>query len=189
MKMAPSSAATKAPTRRLFVSAAARLVPTSTGATAAGSVRTLAAISQMRTACASTAIASSAASPLRATREPGEVGLALFDVGVTPLLRLVAHVEQQRRVPGELLDAGEPVLGRVERRLEHAQRQRRERQHLAAPLHRLLLEALERNDGIDQSPVQRGLRVVLAAEEPDLLRALLPDLAGEQPRPEAAVER
>ena len=38
--------------------------------------------------------------------EPGEVGAALLPERVAPLLRLLAHVEQQRRVPGELLHPG-----------------------------------------------------------------------------------
>ena len=54
---------------------------------------------------------------------------------------------------------------------------------------RLLLEALERHDRVDEAHVERLLRVVLPAEEPDLLGALLADLAGEQARAEAAVER
>ena len=48
MKIAPSSAATKPPTRRSR-SVADSAVPTSTGATAAGSVRSRAAMIQMRT--------------------------------------------------------------------------------------------------------------------------------------------
>src|SRR6185503_18764055 len=110
---------------------------------------------------------------LRPPRELREVGPALLDVGVAALLGLVAHVEEQRGVARQLLDAGEAVLGRVERRLEHPQRQRRKREHLAAPLDGLLLEALERDHGVDEPPVERRPRVVLAAEEPDLLRALL----------------
>ena len=35
-----------------------------------------------------------------------------------------AHVVEERRVAGELLDAGEAVVGRVHRRLQHAQRER-----------------------------------------------------------------
>src|SRR3954449_2309467 len=177
MKIAPSSAATKPPTRR-SVRVMPSAVPTSTGAMAAGSVRGRAAMSQIRTAPA-----------LRSPRELREVGAALLDVGVAALLGLVAHVEQQRRVAGELLAPRQPVLGGVERRLQHPQRERRQRQHLAAPLHRLLLELLERHDRVDEAPVERGLRVVLAAEEPDLHRPVAPDLAGEQPRAEAAVER
>src|SRR3954451_6705369 len=133
MKIAPSSAATKPPTRR-SVSVMPSAVPTSTGAIAAGSVRGRAAMSQMRTG-----------KRLRPPRELREVGPALLHVGVAALLRLVAHVEEQRRVAGELLDAGEAVVGRVKRRLQHPQGERREREHLAAPLDGLRLEALERH--------------------------------------------
>src|SRR5919109_3233230 len=99
MNTAPSSAATKPPMRRSR-SVMASAVPTSTGAMAAGSVRGRAAMSQIRTAPA-----------LRSPRELREVGAALLDVRVAALLGLVAHVEQQRGVAGELLDAGEPVVG------------------------------------------------------------------------------
>src|SRR5215472_5038723 len=54
-------------------------------------------------------------------REAGEVGLALLDVGVTPLLCLLAQVVEKRGVAGELLDAGQAVVGRVHPGLEHAQ--------------------------------------------------------------------
>ena len=74
---------------------------------------------------------------------------------------------------GELLDARETVLGGVEARLQQAQRERRELQHLAAPAHGLLLQLLERDDRVHQPHLERLLRVVLAAEEPDLLRLLL----------------
>ena len=90
---------------------------------------------------------------------------------------------------GELLDAGHPVLGGVEARLQQPQRERRQLEHLAAPLDRLHLELLERDDGVDEAHLERLLRVVLAAEEPDLLRLLLADLGREQARAEAAVER
>src|SRR4051812_39515460 len=88
----------------------------------------------------------------------------------------------------ELLEARVAVLGGMEARLEQPQRERREREHLAAPLDGLLLEALQRHDRVDEAPVERLSRVVLAAEEPDLLRALLADLRGEHRRAEAAVE-
>ncbi len=41
---------------------------------------------------------------------------------VTTLLSLFCHVEQHRRVPGELLDAGESVVCGVESRLQHPKR-------------------------------------------------------------------
>ena len=90
---------------------------------------------------------------------------------------------------GELLDARAAVLVGVEARLQQPQRERREREHLAAPLHRLLLEPLERHDGVDEAHLERLLRVVLAAQEPDLLGLLRADEAREQRRAEAAVER
>ncbi len=88
----------------------------------------------------------------------------------------------------QLLQAGEPVLGGVEARLEQPQCERRQRQHLAAPGHRFALELLERHDGVDEAPLECLTRVVLAAEEPDLLSPLLADLRSEDARAVAAVE-
>ena len=56
-----------------------------------------------------------AAASVTALRAPGElreVGPALLDVGVAALLGLLGHVEEQRRVAGQLLDAGEAVRRR-----------------------------------------------------------------------------
>src|SRR4051812_43682115 len=106
MKMLPTRAAMKAPTRMSFTRSTAAAVPTSTGAIAAGSVRGRAAINQSLTV---------------ASGSPGvlaEVGLAVLHVGVAPLLPLLGHVEEERRVVGELLEAREAVLVRVEAGLE-----------------------------------------------------------------------
>ena len=89
----------------------------------------------------------------------------------------------------ELLDAREAVLVGVEARLHEPQRERREREHLAAPLDRLLLEPVERHDGVDQPHLERLLGVVLAAQHPELLGLLRPDQRRQQRRAEAAVER
>src|SRR3954452_16764922 len=107
MKIAPISAAMK---RRGWNTWAkpASAVPTSTGAIAAGRVRIRAAISQMR-------IPLGAATALigRSSRPPGElreVGFALLDVRPAALLGLLAHVEEEVGVVGELLNAAEAVL-------------------------------------------------------------------------------
>src|SRR3954452_11909019 len=88
-------------------------VPTSTGATAAGSVRGRDATSQSRSGL-------KAAS--RALREPVEVRLSLFAVGVTALLRLLRQVEEELGVVRERLEAGEAVLRGVEAGLQEPQR-------------------------------------------------------------------
>jgi hypothetical protein len=49
----------------------------------------------------------------------------------------------------------QPVVGGVEARLQHPQRDRRQREHLAAPGDRLVLEALERHDRVHEAPVER----------------------------------
>src|ERR1700747_2292081 len=117
MKTAPSSAAVNASGWNV-PSPSASEVPTSTGAIAAGSVRRRAAISQMRSALTSC--------PLGEARE---VRFALLLVRVAPLLGLLAAVEQQVRVVGQLLDARQPVLGRVEARLQQPQREGGEGEH------------------------------------------------------------
>src|SRR5271166_3059777 len=101
MNIAPSRAATNVRGWKCPAPSASE-VPTSTGAIAAGSVRTRAAMTQMRTAL-----------KLRPLGEAGEVRTALLPVGVAPLLCLLASVEQQVRVMRELLDPRQPVLGRV----------------------------------------------------------------------------
>ena len=153
MNTAPSSAAPNARAWK-WPAPSASEVPTSTGATAAGSVRTRAAITHIRVmlvlplaapcpagggaaivVCAAVIPSSigpgsatawrAASSGSRAPGELGEVGLAPLAVGVAALLRLLAAVEQQVRVVGELLDAAQTVLGRVEARLQQPQRERR----------------------------------------------------------------
>jgi hypothetical protein len=123
-----------------------------------------------------------------ATGKPGEVGLALLQVGVSPFLSLLGHVEEEVRVMGELLDPGQPILIGVEARLEHAQRKRRHDDHLPTPADRLSFELVEGNNGVDQPHLESLLRVVLAAQEPDLLGLLGPHEPGKNAGPEAAVE-
>src|SRR5436309_3554772 len=144
----------------------ASAVPTSTGAIAAGSVRGRAATSHSR-------------SGLRTLWETPKVRPALLAVGVAPLLRLLRAVEEKVGVVSQLLDAGEPVLGGVKARLQQAQRERRQREHLAAPADRLLLELLERDDRVHEPHVQSLVGAGLAAQEPDLLRLLHADRVGE----------
>src|SRR3954464_13509844 len=175
MKIEPISAATKAQGRRRSpCTSIAAAVPTRTGAIAAGRVRGRAAISQILKS-----------GPLRVL---GEVRAASLLEGVAALLALLAHVEEQGRVVGELLDAGEAVLGRVEARLEQAQGEGGERRHLAAPGDGLSLEVAEREDRVDEAHLQRLLRVIEPQQEPDLLRLLDADVGREQRGAETAVE-
>src|SRR5689334_15342108 len=178
MNSAPSSVAMKVRTLKV-PSVAASAVPTSTGATAAGSVRGRAAISQMRNGLMGAS---------RALRELREVGLALGLVRLAAFLRLVAGVEEEVGVVRELLDAAEPVLLGVEAGLQEPEGERGELEHLAAPLHGLGFELLQRHDRVHEPHVERLLRVVLPAQEPDLLRLLGADEPGEDARSVAAVE-
>src|SRR3954471_14090670 len=113
MKIEPISAHTKRSGLKV-PSVPASAVPTSTGATAAGSVRGRAATAQSRSAPMASG----------ALRELAEVGLALLAVGVASLLRLLGPVEEEVRVVGELLDAGQAILCGVEARLQEPQRER-----------------------------------------------------------------
>src|SRR4051812_47019776 len=168
----------------------AKAVPTKTGATAAGSVRGRAATSHRRSAPPTSGPRPARGPPPGSgpLRELSEIGLALLGVGSASLLRLLRAVEEEVGVVRELLDSGQPVLGRVEARLQQAQREGGEGEHLAAPLDRLLLELLERDDGVDEPHLERLPGVVLAAQEPDLLRLLHPDDVRQQRGAEAAVE-
>src|SRR5919206_5039058 len=129
MKIEPISAQAKRSGLKT-PSVPASAVPTSTGAIAAGSVRGRAATIQSLSVLGRSG----------ALRELAEVGLALLAVGVASLLRLLGPVEEEVGVVRELLDAREAVLRRVEARLEQPQREGGQLQHLATPLHRLLLE-------------------------------------------------
>src|SRR5579864_4009210 len=127
-------------------------VPASTGATDAASVAGRTADHQTREALMAGAAAIIRLRPLGELRE---VRLSLLDVSVATLLRLFAHVVEQRGVAGELLDAGQAVVGGVEAGLEHAQRERAQLEHATAPRDRLPLEVCQRHHLVDQSHVER----------------------------------
>src|ERR1035438_4172679 len=109
-------------------------VPTSTGATAAGSVRGRAAISQILIPPGIDAAAEAAISatseptrPLGSPRELREVSRTLLQIGVPALLGLLAHVEEQVGVVGQLLNPGQAILVGVEARLQIGRAACRER--------------------------------------------------------------
>ena len=118
-----------------------------------------------------------------------EVRLALLEERVPPFFALVGHVEQRRRVARELLQAGEAVRVRDERRLQEADRRRAVSEDLARPAHALVLELIERHDRVHEAHLERLLRVVLAAQVPNLACLLVADDARELRRAEARIER
>src|SRR5262249_14679690 len=180
---APPSAASAGPSA-MPPDAAAHAVPTTTGTTAAGSVRSRAAAIQVRSGSGESVMASRSWIAL----EPRDLGLALLQVRLLALAALVGGVVHQGRRAGELHHAGLTVAVGVHRQLEEAQRGRRHREHLAAPLQRGGLELGERHDGVDQLHIERLARVVLPAQEPDLARLLLTDDAREVRAAEPGVE-
>ena len=169
----------EAPARGTSSCVAASAVPTSTGATAAGSVRGRAAMSQMRTA--------------RTHGRRGnlrEVGLALLLVGLAALARLLGA---RRRGGSCRARAAGCRRGRPRAALKLALSSRSANGDSASiSRHQATVSsssAVERHDGVDEPHVERLLRVVLAAQEPDLLRLLRADEVAQQRRAEAAVER
>src|SRR4051812_45565168 len=126
MKIEPISAQAKRSGLKTS-SLPARAVPTSTGATAAGRVRGREATSHRRSGLRRHPPPPGPRSPrLRSLGELAEVGSALLAVGVTALLSLLGCVEEEVGVVGELLDAGQAVLGSVEACLQEPQRERRQ---------------------------------------------------------------
>src|SRR5262249_52269245 len=75
--------------------------------------------------------------------ETCKVWFALRNLGVTPLLGLLAQVVEQRRAPAQLLDAGQTIARRVHPRLDHPQCERAVLEHLARPGQGLLFEPLQ----------------------------------------------
>jgi hypothetical protein len=87
----------------------------------------------------------------------------------------------------ELLEAGVAVLVRVEARLGEPEREGGEREHLAAPRDGLLLEPVERHDRVHEPHLEGLVRVVLPAEEPELLGLLRADEVAQERGAVAAV--
>src|SRR6266851_2026859 len=128
-------------------------VPASTGATDAARVAGRTADHQTRPG-----VNSAVASISGSLRELREVWFSFLDVCVAAFLSLFAHVVKERRIPCELLDAGEPIVGCIESRLEHSQRERAHLQDPATPRDRLLLDRSQRHDLVHQAHLQRLLR-------------------------------
>ena len=111
-------------------------------------------------------------------------------VRVAPLLRLLAHVIEERGVAGELLHAGEAVDAGVRTGLQQPERERGDARASRGTTRRSSLSSSSSGTTAFTRPHASAVcGVVLAAEEPDLLRALLADLPREQADPVAAVER
>jgi putative acyl-CoA dehydrogenase len=121
-------------------------------------------------------------------RKRRPVGVAFLQERVAALDRLIRHVREPRRLPGEQLLADEPVVDEIERVLQHALRGRALAVDANRPLQGNLLERSVRHDAIDHPHPVGVLGIVLRAEEEDLTRELLPHLASQVRRSETAVE-
>ena len=115
-------------------------------------------------------------------------GRALLPLRLVEFLRLLAHVVEQRGVPGELLQARLAVHVGVEGALQAANGEGALPHDLAGPLDPLGLELRHGYDRVDEPHLPGLGRAVLPAKKPDLAGLLLPDDPGEIARPEAAVE-
>ena len=104
-------------------------------------------------------------------------------------MRLVRVGELAQAAEGQLPDAGEVLGLGVERRLQEAQRGRRQGEDLIGAAAHLGAELRRGHDPVHQSPALGAGRVVAAAQEPDLPRALLADDARQIACAEAGVER
>src|SRR5437763_2510980 len=124
----------------------------------------------------------------RAAAKACKVRLALLLERSQALLRLLRALElvqaAERKRP-----LRRQVLGvLVERLLEEAKRRRRQREDLIRVAAHLRAQLLRRDDAVDEAPALSLPRVVLAAQEPDLSRALLPHHARQIARAEARVD-
>jgi o-succinylbenzoate---CoA ligase len=89
----------------------------------------------------------------------------------------------------QLLDPGIAVLMGIEARLDQAQGEGREGEHLAAASDCLGFEAVERHNVVDQAHLESLLGVVLAAQQPELLGLLGADQVSQEGDAEATVPR
>ena len=125
---------------------------------------------------------------LRHPRELGEVGLAFIKECLFAFFPFLAHVVKKRGIACEIEQSHLTIAIGIEGRLEAAQRERRVREHLAAPLQGFFFQIRERHHGVDESHVERLLRIVLTAEIPNLSGFLLTNDAREVAGTKAAIE-
>src|SRR5438876_3987368 len=112
---------------------------------------------------------------LRQARKPGEIGLALLQKGIPPLLTLFSHIVEHRCITSQLLNTRQAVSIGIESRFQEAQRKRTFLQYLLCPLYRLFFQAFQRYDSIHQPHIQSLLSSVLPAEIPDLTGLFVTD--------------
>src|SRR5258708_809158 len=117
-----------------------------------------------------------------------EVWFSPLDEGVAPFLGFFRHVVEQRRISGELLHPRLSVQNRIEGAFQKSERKRALLEHFLAPLHGLGFQISEWHYRVDESHLERLLRIVLPTEIPDLPRPLLSDDRCQVRRAEAAIE-
>src|SRR5690242_312382 len=112
------------------------------------------------------------------TRKPGEIGLALLQKGISPLLTLFSHVVEHGCITCQFLNTGQAIGISIECSFEEAQGNRAFLQYLLCPLYCLFLQAFQWNNGVNQSHFQCLLGRVLPAEIPDLAGFFVADDTG-----------
>src|SRR5260221_390739 len=117
-----------------------------------------------------------------------EVWFSPLDEGVASFLGFLRHVVEQRRISRELLHSRLSVQNSIEGAFQKSERERALLEHFLAPLNGLCFEISEWHYRVDQSHLERLLRVVLPAQIPDLPRLLLSDDRCQVRRAEAAIE-
>src|SRR6266849_6460457 len=89
------------------------------------------------------------------TREPGEIGLALLQEGISPLLTLFSHVIEHGCVTRQFLNTSQAIGISIESSFEEAQGKRAFLQYLLRPLYCLFFKAFQWNNGVNESHFQR----------------------------------
>mmetsp|Transcript_8714 Transcript_8714/g.22322 ORF Transcript_8714/g.22322 Transcript_8714/m.22322 type:complete len:331 (-) Transcript_8714:98-1090(-) len=117
-----------------------------------------------------------------------EVGLSLGLEGGEAFESLLVAVEHLGGETPQLLHARVAVVHSIHGGLENAQGQGGIGQHLAAPMHGLLLKLRERHHLVHEAHLVRLLRCVQFAQEPHLLRLLRTDEPGHDAASPACVE-
>ena len=105
------------------------------------------------------------------------------------LLAFLTHVVKKRGIAGEIEQSHLTIAIGIEGGLEAAQRERRVREHFAAPLQGFFFQIGKWHHGVNESHIERLLSIVLTAEIPNLTGFFLTNDARQITGTESAIER